>query len=879
MEVMEIRALTSGQVSVASVARKPVRARSLFSVQYLSCPVQVQLGDASTSIPFYANNAPTSFTSHSAMALLFLLFVLLFSPLHTPEVRYAASARDTISPDHALGGSDELVSGNGKYALGFFQAGSKFPCNTSNYWYLGIWINKVPTMTPVWVANGENPVSDRTAAELVILPDGNLVILDRSTKSTVWSTNANITANNTIAMLSDGGNLVLRKSFNLSDVVWQSFDHPTSSLLPGAKIGRDKVTGLNRRLVSRKNSVDQAPGAYSLELDPSGAAQLILVELNSGVSYWSSGEWNGRFFDSIPDMGAYSKFVKNSREEYLTAPLEDETMVMHLSLEVSGQVKSFVWYEHLQNWVITATQPKSQCDVYAICGPFTVCNDNMIPFCDCMKGFSIRSLKDWELEDQTGGCIRNYPLDCSSNKGTGSTDGFYSLPCFKLPDNAHNITVVANESECADACFSNCSCTAYSFADYGCYVWYDELLNVKQQPYNGSTNTRVEFLKVRVAAKEVKNWEIHRRGIKLIWFIGGTVGLFGLVLLLVIWRTQKTRSGCTLNSFQGGNGINAFRYIDLQRATRNFSNKLGSGGFGSVYKGLLADSTIIAVKMLDGFRQGEKQFRAEVSSVGIIQHVNLVKLIGFCCEGNRRLLVYEYLPNHSLDVHLFHTSATLLTWKTRYQIALGVARGLAYLHDSCRECIIHCDIKPQNILLDASFIPKIADFGMAKLVQRDFTRVLTSMRGTIGYLAPEWLSGVAITTKVDVYSYGMVLLEIISGRRNRSEQCASCGENDVYYPLQVANHLLNGDVQGLMDRISYGDVNLEEFERACKVACWCIQDDDSDRPTMSEVVQILEGLREINVPSCPRLLQAVAGNSPSTCMLFSLSSKHSVSLV
>jgi serine/threonine protein kinase len=223
-----------------------------------------------------------------------------------------------------------------------------------------------------------------------------------------------------------------------------------------------------------------------------------------------------------------------------------------------------------------------------------------------------------------------------------------------------------------------------------------------------------------------------------------------------------------------------FSYADLQRATKNFSDKLGAGGFGSVFKGFLNDSSVIAVKRLDGACQKEKQFRAEVRSVGIIQRINLVKLIGFCTEGNKRLIVYEHMPNHSLDAHLFCGDATGLKWSIRYEIALGVARGLAYLHGSCRD-IIHCDIKPENILLDASFVPKIGDFGMAKLLGRDFSRVITAMRGTRGYLAPEWLSGIAITAKVDVYSYGMILLEIISGKRNDIE-CTSV-LLELYYVL------------------------------------------------------------------------------------------------
>ncbi|KAK3119208.1 hypothetical protein QOZ80_9BG0715850 [Eleusine coracana subsp. coracana] len=246
------------------------------------------------------------------------------------------------------------------------------------------------------------------------------------------------------------------------------------------------------------------------------------------------------------------------------------------------------------------------------------------------------------------------------------------------------------------------------------------------------------------------------------------------------------------------------------------------------------------------------------------------------------------MPNHSLDTHLFQSNSTYLDWEIRCQIALGVARGLAYLHHGCRDCIIHCDIKPQNILLDASFVPKIADFGMAKFLGREFSRVVTTMRGTIGYLAPEWISGTAVTSKIDVYSYGMVLLEIISGRRNWNVKIScdddhaanfpmqvshnddhkgefSVSHNDDDYagsfPVQVAYKLLHGDILGLADPRLNGNVNLEEVERFCKVACWCIQDNEFDRPTMNEVVQFLEGTSDPDMPPMPKLLHAIAGIS------------------
>jgi serine/threonine protein kinase len=205
------------------------------------------------------------------------------------------------------------------------------------------------------------------------------------------------------------------------------------------------------------------------------------------------------------------------------------------------------------------------------------------------------------------------------------------------------------------------------------------------------------------------------------------------------------------------------------------------------------------VKRLDGACQGEKQFRAEVSSIGIIQHINLVKLIGFCCESDKRLLVYEHMSNGSLEVHLFTSNDIVLEWSTRYQIATGVARGLSYLHGGCRECIIHCDIKPENILLDTSFVHKIADFGMATIVGRNFSRVLTTFRGTVGYLAPEWISGEAITQKVDVYSFGMVLLEIVLGRRNSPKVYTSDSYHTSYFPTQAISMLHAGDVNSLVD--------------------------------------------------------------------------------
>ncbi|KAI3994858.1 hypothetical protein MKX01_037409 [Papaver californicum] len=289
--------------------------------------------------------------------------------------------------------------------------------------------------------------------------------------------------------------------------------------------------------------------------------------------------------------------------------------------------------------------------------------------------------------------------------------------------------------------------------------------------------------------------------------------------------------------------------------------------------GALSDSTAIAVKKLEGFSQGEKQFRSEVSTIGTIQDVNLVRLCGFCSEGDKRLLVYDFIVKGSLDANLFHQEATeVLDWKTRYQIALGTARGLAYLHEKCRNCIIHCDIKPENILLDGECCPKVTDFGLAKLVDREFSRVLTTMRGTRGYLAPKWISGVAITPKADVYSFGMMLFEIIL---EKNAEHYSHDEKIRFFPTWAATKMHQGeDIISLVDNRLEGNADIEEVTRACKVACWCIQDDEAHRPSMGQVVQILEGVLEVNPPPIPRSLHVLMENQDNV-FFFSESSNHS----
>ncbi|XP_020157068.1 probable receptor-like protein kinase At5g20050 [Aegilops tauschii subsp. strangulata] len=280
-----------------------------------------------------------------------------------------------------------------------------------------------------------------------------------------------------------------------------------------------------------------------------------------------------------------------------------------------------------------------------------------------------------------------------------------------------------------------------------------------------------------------------------------------------------------------------FQQLDI--ATEQFREKLGEGGFGSVFEGQLGDERI-AVKRLDHAGHGEKEFLAEVHTIGSIHHINLVRLIGFCAEKSRRLLVYEYMAKGSLDrwIYCRHNSNAPLDWRTRCKIIANVAKGLSYLHEECTKRIVHLDIKPQNILLDENFNAKISDFGLCKLIDRDMSEVVTRMRGTPGYLAPEWLTS-QITEKADVYSFGVVVMEIISGRKNLD---TSQPEESIHLITLLEEKVKSDQLADLVDKQSDDmQVNKQEVIRMMRMAMWCLQIDCKKRPKMSEVVKVLEG--------------------------------------
>ncbi|KAL8088132.1 G-type lectin S-receptor-like serine/threonine-protein kinase At2g19130 [Apium graveolens] len=769
--------------------------------------------------------------SNIFMQLSLLLFLF---PIHL------CFGADSISASQSLSGDQTIVSSGGNYELGFFKPG-----NSSKY-YIGIWYKKVSEQTVVWVANREKPVSNKNSSELRIV-NGNLVLFDE-TQAQVWFTDTGSNFRNLEAVLLDEGNFVLRNG--PSSILWQSLDYPTDTWLPGTRISYDKRTNMTKTLTSWKNLEDPSPGLYTLEVDPVGNQGVIMW--NRSKQIWYSGYWDGQTFSKVPEMNqnSYSLFnfsyVSNKNEtSFSYSSIRTLSIISRLVIDKSGQIKLFSWLDKTNKWSFIWSEPKQQCEVSDVCGAYGICNQLALPFCNCLPAFKSRFEKSWILGDYSGGCVRNIELECAkTNSSSGGKDMFGKYSYVKLPNNSQSVSFVRSMRGCKSMCLSNCSCTAYAYHDSACFTWRGDLFNM-QQLSKENVDGKVIYIRLN-------SLEFSKKSRKVVYgIVGGSSVVASMILVgfILAWKLRKAGERAVEGT------LVAYGYKDIQSATKNFSDRLGGGGFGSVFKGTMPDSTVIAVKKLEGLNQGEKQFRNEVSTIGNIQHVNLVHLRGFCSRGNEKLLVYEYMSKGSLDSHIFKADkgGSVLSWKTRYDIALGIAKGLVYLHEKCINCIIHCDVKPENILLNDDMCPKIADFGLAKLVGRDFSRVLTTMRGTRGYLAPEWISGAAITAKADVYSYGMMLFEFVSGRRNM-QQTRDGKVN--FFPARAANVTIDGgDVLSILDPNLNYIADIEEVTKICRLACWCIQDDENARPSMSQIVQILEGVLDVNLPPDPRSFQ------------------------
>uniref|UniRef100_A0A3N7EEZ8 Receptor-like serine/threonine-protein kinase n=1 Tax=Populus trichocarpa TaxID=3694 RepID=A0A3N7EEZ8_POPTR len=722
-----------------------------------------------------------------------------------------SSAVDTMNTTESIRDSEVMVSADGSFKLGFFSPGS------SQNRYLGIWYNKISGRTVVWVANREIPLTVSSGV-LRVTHRGVLVLLNHN-GNIIWSTNSSRSVRNPVAQLLDSGNLIVKDEGDgsMENLLWQSFDYPCDTLLPGMKLGRNTMTGLDRYLSSWKTPDDPSRGVFTYGLKAAGYPEKVL-RANS-LQMYRSGPWNGIRFSGCPQMQpnpVYTYgFVFTEKEMYYSYQLLDRSILSRVILTQNGNIQRFTWSSSAHSWVFYLTAQVDDCNRYALCGVYGSCHINDSPMCGCLRGFIPKVPKDWQMMNWLGGCERRTPLNCS-------TDGFRKYSGVKLPETANSwFSKSMNLEECKNMCTKNCSCIAYTNLDIreggsGCLLWFSDLIDIRRLNENG------QDIYIRMAASE----------------------------LGIIERSSNK------NSTEQDQELQMFDLGAMAIATENFSvtNKLGEGGFGPVYKGILKDGQEIAVKRLSrNSRQGPEEFKNEVKHIAKLQHRNLVKLLGCCIQEDERMLIYEFMPNRSLDSLIFgKTRSTQLDWPNRYHIIHGIARGLLYLHQDSRLRIIHRDLKASNILLDNDMNPKISDFGLARSFGENETEAITSrVVGTYGYISPEYAIDGLYSIKSDVFSFGVLVLEIVSGNRNRG----FCHPD---HDLNLLGHAWRLFQEGRHFELIPGPVeesyNLSEVLRSIHVGLLCVQCSPNDRPSMSSVVLMLCGEGALPQPKQPGFL-------------------------
>ncbi|KAD7116509.1 hypothetical protein R6Q59_006735 [Mikania micrantha] len=810
----------------------------------------------------------------AAVAAVLLLLSSLTITLSTTI--YSGTISPNFTASHFLfieNSGDFLRSVNRNYT-----AAIKNPQPSSSSFYLVVYHSASHTV--VWTANRNTPIS--SSGQFRLSATG--ISIHDDSEDSVWSTPE---FSSTVASLQllDSGNIILLDRFNTT--LWQSFDFPTDTIVSGQRF----LVG--KSLIAYSSPSDYSDGEYTFMLtSTTGMLQwqgLTYYELSmDSRSIQNSAQFvsylmvNGSGFNLIGESG--SEIVT----KVLMPPVVSDSDYRILKISNDGYLVVLRYTNN--NWVTDFASPVDRCRSPSRCGKLGLCSSGG---CSCPPGYHIDPKTNFgcSLSDNS----LSLPESCNGDETRPPEDYVYvpigkGLMYFSIyfTNPARNNVGL---STCEALCSSNCSCLGFYYGNRSesCYLIGNHLGSIILSS-NKEEDDKLGFIKAISLSSSSNNQNgTTASDFPVIGLVLLPVSGVLLISIVAIWmciRTQKNRkknkmkpipkkfvddsySDDTEKFLIAGLPVR-FKHEDLVHATMNFSTPIGSGGFGKVYKGVLRDKTVVAVKKITALgSQGMKEFFTEIAIIGNIHHVNLVKLKGFCTHVRDRFLVYEYMSRGSLDRTLFGTGPAL-EWKDRFEIAVGTARGLAYLHSGCEQKIIHCDVKPENILLNDDLQVKISDFGLAKLLSPEQSGLFTTMRGTRGYLAPEWLTNEAISDKTDVYSYGMVLLELIQGRKNcghapilsfenptPSTECPSSGSSgllnpprarSIYFPLQALEMHEEGRYLDLVDPRLSGRVTKHEAEKLVKVALCCLHENPSLRPTMANVVTMLEGTLPVVEP-------------------------------
>ncbi|KAI3465308.1 hypothetical protein Pfo_021971 [Paulownia fortunei] len=772
----------------------------------------------------------------------------------------SSSALDNLSKGSYLSvekPEQVLISPNGLFFAGFHPVGENAYC-------FGIWFAKplcYANCTLLWIANRDSPVNGRLS-KFSLREDGNLILTDAD-QFTSWASNTASAASLQL-MLRDNGNLVLL--MDSGEVLWQSFDSPTDTLLPGQPLTR--LTAL----ISSRSQGNYSSGLYRLFFDDDNVLRLVYDGPETSSIYWpdpwllSNEAGRSRYNDSRTAVLNSSGYFRSSDRVEFRAADFGLGKIRRLKLDSDGNLRLYSFEENHKTWVVSWQAIFKSCRIHGACGPNSLCSYDPSSgrVCSCLDGFRMKKDADFSL-----GCEPEFNLPQNKSEVIlikVSQANFYG----------YNINITRNSSlkMCEEICLELHNCQGFWYGydkEDGVYSCYPK--RVFRNGFYSPGNTGDMYVKMPknfmnpvekpVRGKLIKGCPLEPKieslnriyvkkhgseSIQILLWVAVILGGLEIICMISVCCFLSRGTEAAMHQYvQIGTGFRRFTYNELKKATKNFSEVIGEGGSGIVYKGVLTDGRVAAVKKLGDAIQGEAEFLAEVSIIGRLNHRNLIEMWGYCAEGKHRLLVCEYMEHGSLAENL---SSDAVDWQKRFEIALGTAKGLAYLHDECLEWVLHCDVKPQNILLDSNYQPKVADFGLSKLVNRGGGNdpKFSKIRGTRGYMAPEWIFNLPITCRVDVYSYGVVVLEMVTGKNPAIsvKDHEMAGKLEEKRLINWVREMVNGD-SGMATWIEQvmgpflvnGEYGKAKMEQLIRVALNCVEEDRDARPTMSHVVEML----------------------------------------
>ncbi|CAN0902019.1 G-type lectin S-receptor-like serine/threonine-protein kinase LECRK3 [Linum grandiflorum] len=790
----------------------------------------------------------------------FSFSLLLLLPISVnSQPRRNVSLGSSITADS----NDYWISPSGDFAFGFERVDN----STANGFLVAIVFDKMSERTIVWSANRNNLVPSGSTVQLT--SDGGLVLADPSGRE-IWSPIE--TAAASYAAMLDTGNFVL--AGRDSSTLWESFDQPTDTLLPTQILGRGS------QLIAKYSRTNHSMGRFKFLLRKDGYLGQFTTaypQMGSNFGYWNFPDPAPLGHRLVFNLSGFMYLASNNGSilSYVFQNGEsNQQFYQRVSLDFDGVLRYYVYPKGNVNtgtdserwsngWTVSYFQPLNLCIQVmgktgsGACGYNSYCQlgNDQNPICRCPQGYVFL-----DPSDENKGCIQDFaPQDCRLDE----SDAFdiAVMPNADWVDGEYTNLESYSEDMCRQACLSDCHCDAAIYGRGICWKKrmpmsngrVDALVGVKALIKVRKSNTSTSSPLFPAPKKKDPRSGLIIVGSVLLSFSGLINLLAAFLYISKLGRRRRSSSSIVAtdqekDSFLSTTNLRRFSFGELELATGMFKEVLGSGASGTVYKGILADSKeLVAVKRLDKMTnklQENHEFATEVKVIGGTNHRNLVKLVGFCNKGQHRILVYEFMSNGSLADFLFRDNRP--SWSTRIEIAYAVARGLVYLHDECSTQIIHCDIKPQNVLLDEFLTAKISDFGLAKLLKVDQTRTMTLIRGTRGYVAPEWFKNTPVTAKVDVHSFGILLLELVCCRKNLKMDVAE--EDEIILSDWAADCYVERKLRKVVEDDEEAVADLGRVERFVKVAMWCLQDDPNLRPGMKKVVQMLEGSLQVSDP-------------------------------